>query len=316
MSEGIIYSINGPIVKAKGMEKSAMLDLVEVGNDMLIGEIISFEGENATIQVYEDNSGMKPGEKVKSRNMPISIALGPGLLGTIYDGIQRPLVRLEELSGSFMKRGEKVTPLRSDIKWKIDSLKKAGDNVIAGAVLFEFEETDLIKHRIMVPPGINGKLTWIAEPGEYSINDEVYRITDEVEGEYKGTLYHYWPARNPRPVKERVLVEKPLLTGQRIIDTFYPIAKGGSCAIPGGFGTGKTMTQHALAKWSDADIIVYIGCGERGNEMTDVLNEFPKLIDPETGKSLMDRTVLIANTSNMPVAAREASVYTGITIAE
>ncbi len=316
MSEGIIYSINGPIVKAKGMEKSAMLDLVEVGNDMLIGEIISFEGENATIQVYEDNSGMKPGEKVKSRNMPISIALGPGLLGTIYDGIQRPLVRLEELSGSFMKRGEKVTPLRSDIKWKIDSLKKAGDNVIAGAVLFEFEETDLIKHRIMVPPGINGKLTWIAEPGEYSINDEVYRITDEVEGEYKGTLYHYWPARNPRPVKERVLVEKPLLTGQRIIDTFYPIAKGGSCAIPGGFGTGKTMTQHALAKWSDADIIVYIGCGERGNEMTDVLNEFPKLIDPETGKSLMDRTVLIANTSNMPVAAREISIYTGITIAE
>ena len=315
MSQGRVVSVNGPIVKASGMSSSAMLDLVEVGRDGLIGEIIRFENELATVQVYEENSGLKPGEPVASRQMPISIALGPGLIGSIYDGIQRPLQRLKDLSGAFIRRGEKVFPLPEEKKWSIHPAVEAGTEVRAGELLFELPETGLISHRVMVPPGKGGLLEWIAPEGQYTNDEIVYKIRTGKEV-YEGRLFHYWPARRGRPFIQKAAVDRPLLTGQRIIDTFFPISKGGVAAIPGGFGTGKTMTQHALAKWSDADIIVYIGCGERGNEMTDVLNEFPKLQDPKTGHPIMERTILIANTSNMPVAAREISIYTGITMAE
>jgi len=292
-----------------------MFDLVEVGAEGLIGEIIRFENDLATVQVYEENNGLKPEEPVVSRQMPISIALGPGLIGSIYDGIQRPLQKLKDLSGAFIQRGEKVFPLDEEKKWGAVPAVAQGGSVKAGDLLFEVDESELIKHRVMVPPGKSGELEWIAPAGEYSAGEVVYRLC-EGERVYEGRLFHYWPARRGRPFLEKVAVDRPLLTGQRIIDTFFPISKGGVAAIPGGFGTGKTMTQHALAKWSDADIIVYIGCGERGNEMTDVLNEFPGLQDPKTGRPIMERTILIANTSNMPVAAREISIYTGITMAE
>lgn len=314
--QGVVYSVNGPIVKAKNMASCAMLDLVEVGEQGLIGEIIRFDGDTATIQVYEENTGLKPGEPVVSRQMPISVALGPGMIGNIYDGIQRPLPALQQVSGSLLKRGEKVFSLPVDRQWPVEPVAQPGMQVESGTVVFELQESDLIRHKVMVPPGIFGELSWVAAAGEYPVDSVVYRVALDDGSEYQGKLFHYWPSRQGRPYRAKRDVDAPLLTGQRIIDTFFPISKGGVAAIPGGFGTGKTMTQHALAKWSDADIIVYIGCGERGNEMTDVLNEFPQLKDPRSGKPIMERTILIANTSNMPVAAREISIYTGITIAE
>ncbi len=313
--KGRIISINGPIVKASGLREAGMLDVVEVGELGLIGEIIRNEGDIATIQVYEDNSGMKPGEPVVSHRRPLSVELGPGLIGSIYDGIQRPLIELEKLSGAFIKRGEKTSALSKTKKWLFEPIAKKGDNVNPGQVIGEIQETGLIKSKIMVPPEISGELTFINKQNEYTIEDIIYKIKTK-DGEKSFTLSNFWPVRIPRPYKEKLGMDAPLITGLRVIDTFFPISKGGTAAIPGGFGTGKTMTQHSLAKWSDADIIVYIGCGERGNEMTDVLNEFPKLVDPKSGRPIMERTILIANTSNMPVAAREVSIYTGVTIAE
>ncbi|MDR2734098.1 MAG: V-type ATP synthase subunit A [Spirochaetota bacterium] len=316
MTEGIITSINGPIVHAVGMADAAMMDLVHVGNLGLIGEIIRFEEGFATIQVYEDNTGMKPGERVVGSGMPMSVALGPGLIGSIYDGIQRPLSVLEAQSGSFLQRGEKVFPLNEERAWPITPCVTVGEEVKPGRLLFEVEETSLVRHRLLVPPGVHGKISSIVPAGAYKVHDQVYTIERADAAPYTGKLFEWWPARKGRPFLAKRAVDKPLLTGMRVIDTFFPISKGGVAAIPGGFGTGKTMTQHALAKWSDADIIVYIGCGERGNEMTDVLNEFPKLKDPKSGKPIMERTILIANTSNMPVAAREISIFTGIAMAE
>lgn len=316
MSEGRIVSVNGPIVKAEGLPDSAMMELVHVGNAGLTGEIIRFEQSLATIQVYEDDTGMQPGEPVLGTGMPISLALGPGLLGGIYDGIQRPLSALEAHSGQFLLRGEKIFPLNETKRWEVVPCARAGTRVRSGDLLFEIEETELVRHRVILPPGLEGELEYLAPAGAYGVQDVVWRIRDQLGRQREGRLFHWWPARKGRPYRGKRPVDKPLLTGLRIIDTFFPISKGGVAAIPGGFGTGKTMTQHALAKWSDADVIVYIGCGERGNEMTDVLNEFPKLKDPKSGRPLMDRTILIANTSNMPVAAREISIFTGIGMAE
>lgn len=313
--KGRIININGPIVKAEGLREAGMLDVVEVGNEGLFGEIIRNEGNIATIQVYEDNSGMKPGEPVISHRRPLSVELGPGLIGSIYDGIQRPLIELEKLSGAFIKRGEKTNALSTKKKWYFTPLVDKGIKINPGMSIGEVQETGLIKTKVLVPPEVEGELTFINKEGEYTINDVIYKIKTK-NGIKEFTLSNFWPVRIPRPYKEKLGMETPLITGLRVIDTFFPISKGGTAAIPGGFGTGKTMTQHSLAKWSDADIIVYIGCGERGNEMTDVLNEFPKLVDPKSGRPLMERTILIANTSNMPVAAREVSIYTGVTIAE
>ena len=316
MTKGTIISVNGPIVHAVGMADAAMMDLVFAGELGLIGEIIRFEEGHATIQVYEDNTGMKPGERVLGSGMPMSVALGPGLIGSIYDGIQRPLSVLEEQSGPFLQRGEKVFPLDEERQWAVVPCAEVGEEIKPGKLLFEVQETPLVKHRILVPPGVSGKLVSIVGAGEYRIRDTLFVIEREDESKYPGTMFEWWPARKGRPFLAKRAVDKPLLTGLRVIDTFFPISRGGVAAVPGGFGTGKTMTQHALAKWSDADIIVYIGCGERGNEMTDVLSAFPKLKDPKSGRPLMERTILIANTSNMPVAAREICIFTGIAIAE
>ncbi len=311
---GIVISVNGPIVKARGLEGVSMLDIAEVGPDRLIGEVIKLDGDIAIIQVYEDNTGLKPGNEVISSGRPLSVLLGPGLISNIYDGIQRPLVDIANILGSYIKKGVKVSPLDVTRKWQFNPTVQAGGQIEEGAVIGEIQETPSVLHRIIVPPGVSGRLDWIAGEGLYTIEEEIYRVTGSVN--YSGRLSTYWPVRKKRPFKNRKKSGIPLITGQRIIDTFFPIAKGGTAVIPGGFGTGKTMTQHALAKWCDADIIVHIGCGERGNEMTDVLNEFPRLVDPRTGRPLMERTVMIANTSNMPVPAREVSIYTGITIAE
>ena len=297
------------------MAKAKMHEMVEVGNESLIGEIIRLEGDVATIQVYENTSGIKPKEEVFGTGAPLSAELGPGLLGNIYDGIQRPLEFIHEKTGPFIKRGTKTEALHPDKPWPFVPKMKVGAKVVAGDIIGTVKETDLIEHRILVPPTVQGKLVEIAEKGEYTIKDTISKV--EADGKQIDLqMAQKWPVRKPRPHKQRLLPSVPLITGQRIIDTFFPIAKGGTATIPGGFGTGKTVTQHQLAKWSDADIIVYIGCGERGNEMVDVLTSFPELRDPRTGKPLMDRTVLIANTSNMPVSAREASIYTGIMIGE
>ena len=297
------------------MAKAKMHEMVEVGNERLIGEIIRLEGDVATIQVYENTSGIKPKEEVFGTGAPLSAELGPGLLGNIYDGIQRPLEFIHEKTGPFIKRGTKTEALHPDKPWPFVPKMKVGTKVVAGDIIGTVKETDLIEHRILVPPTVQGKLVEIAEKGEYTIKDTISKV--EADGKQIDLqMAQKWPVRKPRPHKQRLLPSVPLITGQRIIDTFFPIAKGGTATIPGGFGTGKTVTQHQLAKWSDADIIVYIGCGERGNEMVDVLTSFPELRDPRTGKPLMDRTVLIANTSNMPVSAREASIYTGIMIGE
>jgi V/A-type H+-transporting ATPase subunit A len=292
-----------------------MMDMAEVGPYRLIGELIRFQNEIAVIQVYEDNTGLKPGDTVTTSGRPLSVLLGPGLISNIYDGIQRPLISLEQLTGSFITKGVKASPLDVDRKWSVDITAFAGEEIKSGMVIGVIMESEAVLHRIMIPPGVSGIIEYIATSGSYTIEDEIYRIKTE-RGIFSGKLANYWPVRKPRPFREKKKSTVPLITGQRIIDTFFPIARGGTAAIPGGFGTGKTMTQHALAKWCDAEIIVYIGCGERGNEMTDVLNEFPKLVDPRSGRPLMERTVMIANTSNMPVAAREVSIYTGVTIAE
>lgn len=313
MIEGKITRISGPIVYAEGLDGCGLYDVVDVGEAKLIGEIIRLQQGKATIQVYEDDTGMHVGEKVVSNQRPLSVRLGPGLVGTIYDGIQRPLKSMYDNAGAFLLPGLRTEPLDCAQKWKFTPTLKAGDPIAPGVVLGEVPETSSVKHKIMVPPYIRGRsLVKIAEAGSYTIEEEIAE-TDLGEKIY---LAQYWPVRKPRPYAQKMTVSQPLVTGQRVIDVFFPLSKGGTAAIPGGFGTGKTMTQHAVAKWCDADLIVYIGCGERGNEMTDVLTEFPSLIDPRTGRSLMERTILIANTSNMPVAAREVSLYSGITLAE
>lgn len=313
---GKITRVNGPIIEAENMGSAGMLEVVEVGDQHLIGEIIRTNGENATIQVYENTSGLKPGGIVTPTGRPLSLKLGPGLLQNIYDGIQRPLEDIAQKSGYYIQRGEKTEPLDVEKYWDFQPVATTGQTLQQGEIFGTVQETGSIVHKLMVPPTISGTVATIKSAGQYRIDDVVCTLTTPQGKEIPLTMAQYWPVRKPRPVSGRVAMGKPLLTGLRVIDTFFPITQGGTAAVPGGFGTGKTMTQHALAKWCDADIIVYIGCGERGNEMTGVLREFPELIDPRTGRSLMERTILIANTSNMPVAAREVSIYTGITIAE
>ena len=311
-----IFSINGPVVKVKASKSFSMQEMVYVGEKRLIGEVIRVTGEFTTIQVYEGTTGLKPGEPVEGTGAPMSATLGPGILDNIFDGIERPLKKLEELSGAFIADGANVTSIDTQKKYTCTITVSVGDKLSAGDIYCTCPETELITHKCMLSPlSKGGEVVWCADDGEYTVNDTVVKIKTPL-GEQELTLCQKWPIRTPRPCKERLPGTRPLITGQRIIDTVLPIAKGGTAAIPGGFGTGKTMTQHQLAKWCDADIIVYIGCGERGNEMTQVLEEFSELIDPHTQRPLTDRTVLIANTSNMPVAAREASIYTGITLAE
>ncbi|HHV61551.1 MAG TPA: V-type ATP synthase subunit A [Firmicutes bacterium] len=309
---GIINKISGPIVGCRNVKHARMLEHVWVGPERLMGEIIKLEGETATIQVYENTEGLKPGAEVYGTGQLLAVELGPGLVGQIFDGVERPLEIIRERHGSFIARGANVPPLNPDRKWGVSVLVKAGDELAGGAIVATIQETSTIEHRIMLPPDVSGRVVFAASDGEYSIDDVIVRL----DGGYEVRCRTRWPVRRRRPYARRLGPHVPLVTGQRVIDTFFPIAKGGVAAIPGGFGTGKTSMQHQLAKWSDADLIVYVGCGERGNEMTEVLSDFPELVDPRTGKSLMERTILIANTSNMPVAAREASIYTGITIAE
>lgn len=310
-----IKEINGPVVKVKDAKGVFMNEMMKVGELGLTGEVISMDGDLATVQVYEETSMLKPGEPVEKTDEMLSVALGPGLLGSIFDGIQRPLNELIEKTGSFIGRGINSFGLDTSKYWDVSFKKKEGDEVNAGEVLAEIQETEHLVHKVMIPPNIKGKIKEIKNDGSYKVTDIIAKIETK-DGVKELKMYQEWPVKISRPVKKRLEPNIPLITGQRVIDMFFPISKGGTAAIPGGFGTGKTVTQHRLAKWSDADIIVYIGCGERGNEMTEVLEEFPELKDPKTGASLMDRTVLIANTSNMPVSAREASIYTGITIAE
>ena len=314
---GQIKRISGPVVEASNMKGAKLYEVARVGLDKLVGEIIKLEEDIATIQVYEQTEGVRPGEPVERTFLPLSVELGPGILTQIFDGIQRPLPVIEELTGSFISRGIDIPALDKEKEWKLKLTVKVGDEVQAGDIIATVQETPAIEHRILIPPDIKpGKVAWLIKPGEYNIEEIICRITTNDGSEEELKMYHRWPVRIPRPVKQKLPATIPLITGQRIFDTFFPIAKGGTAAIPGGFGTGKTVSQHQLAKWSDAKIVVYVGCGERGNEMTDVLEVFPELVDPYTGGPLMDRTTLIANTSNMPVAAREASVYTGVTIAE
>jgi V/A-type H+-transporting ATPase subunit A len=313
---GQVRRVNGPVIEATGVTDAMMLELVRVGEVRLVGETIKLAGESAIIQVYEDTTGIAPGDNIYGSGSPLSVELGPGLIGTIYDGIQRPLEHIRNLSGSFIERGISLPSLDRDRKWRFrPAALKTGQEVRAGMVLGTVQETEGVEHRILCPPGLGGTLKSLAGEGDYTVSEPIGAVRNGI-GETPLYLMHRWPIRTPRPIRERLPVSHPLITGQRVIDTLFPVALGGTVAIPGGFGTGKTMTQHAIAKWCDASIIVYIGCGERGNEMTDVLTEFPKLIDPRTGRSLMERTVLIANTSNMPVSAREASIYTGATLAE
>ena len=311
-----VYSVNGPVVKIKDTKDFAMLEMVYVGDKKLIGEVIGINEKFTTIQVYESTTGLKPGEPVVGSGSPMSATLGPGILSNIFDGIERPLKKLQESSGAFISEGSVVTVLDEEREFDVTLKVKAGDIVKGGDIYVTCPETPLIEHRCMISPYLSGKITWVAENGKYTINDKVAELETDDGTIIPLTLCQKWPIRQARPVKERLSINRLLVTGQRVIDTICPIAKGGTAAVPGGFGTGKTMTQHQLAKWCDADIIVYVGCGERGNEMTQVLEEFGELIDPKSGKHLTDRTVLIANTSNMPVAAREASIYTGITLAE
>ncbi len=314
MASGTIVKVAGPLVIAEGMRDANMFDVVRVSEQKLIGEIIEMHGDRASIQVYEETSGLGPGEKVESTGMPLSVELGPGLIGSIFDGIQRPLERIMEVSGTNLERGVDVPKLDREKKWHFTPAVAVGDTVKFGDTLGTVDETHIVKHKIMAPKGADGVVADIKE-GDFSLEDTVCTIRTE-KGDMPVSLMQRWPVRVGRPYKKKLSPDIPLVTGQRVIDTFFPIAKGGVAAVPGPFGSGKTVVQHQLAKWAAADIIVYIGCGERGNEMTDVLNEFPELRDPRTGSSLMERTVLIANTSDMPVAAREASIYTGITIAE
>ena len=314
MSTGTIKKVAGPLVIAEGMRDANMFDVVRVSSQRLIGEIIEIHGDEASIQVYEETSGLGPGEPVESMGVPMSVELGPGLITSIYDGIQRPLDDIMKISGNNLKRGVEVASLKRDKKWEFVPVAKAGDEVEAGDVLGTVQETIVVQQKIMVPYGVKGTVKEI-KAGTFTVEEVVAVIATE-KGDKELTMMQRWPVRKGRPYQKKLPPVKPLVTGQRVIDTFFPIAKGGVAAVPGPFGSGKTVIQHQLAKWAEADIVVYIGCGERGNEMTDVLNEFPELKDPKTGQSLMERTVLIANTSDMPVAAGEASIYTGITIAE
>jgi V/A-type H+-transporting ATPase subunit A len=316
MSSNPIYGINGPVVTVKASKNFSMNEMVYVGNDKLTGEVIGITDKFTTIQVYENTTGLRPGEPVISTGHPLSVTLGPGMLSNIYDGIQRPLQNIMDKCGAFIDKGISVSPLDDKKEWDVTVLAKKGDKLKAGDVYATCPETSLIVHKCMVPPGISGEVVTCAPSGKYRINDTIIELRDDLGETHKLTLCHVWPIREARPFEKRIPIDRPLVTGQRIVDAMFPVAKGGAAAIPGGFGTGKTMMQHQLAKWCDADIIVYIGCGERGNEMTQVLQEFGELIDPKSHKPLTDRTILIANTSNMPVAAREASIYTGITIAE
>ncbi len=311
---GRIIKVSGPLIVAEGMRNCKMFDVVRVSENNLIGEIIELRDDRASIQVYEETSGLGTGEKVVSTEAPLSVELGPGIISGIYDGIQRPLTKLVETSGDRIDRGVDMPALDHKKKWNFEPKVKAGDNVVAGDIIGVVQETKVVEHRIMVPYGVEGVVKSVKK-GEHTIDDDICVITT-AKGDVKVKMYQKWPVRKGRPFQNKMYPVAPLITGQRTIDTFFPVAKGGAACIPGPFGSGKTVVQHQLAKWSDADIIVYVGCGERGNEMTDVLNEFPELIDPKTGEALMKRTVLIANTSDMPVAAREASMYTGITIAE
>ena len=315
MITGNIIKIAGPVIVGNGMKGTQMYEMVKVGNDNLIGEIIELEGDTATIQVYEETAGMKPGEPIESTGGPLSVELGPGIIGSIFDGIQRPLEKIKFLTGDYLQRGVSVPSLDKEKKWTFDPILTAGSEVKGGDILGEVQETSAILQKIMVPPSVEGKLISIVSKGDYTVEEEIAEV-ETSKGIIKIPMMQKWPVRVGRPYKQKLDPDIPLVTGQRAQDTFFPVAKGGTSAMPGPFGSGKTVTQQQLAKWADADIIVYVGCGERGNEMTEVLKEFPKLEDPKTGKPLMDRTVLIANTSNMPVAAREACVYTGITIAE
>ncbi|RKX99211.1 MAG: V-type ATP synthase subunit A [Spirochaetes bacterium] len=312
---GKVKRVNGPIVIGESITPPRMLDVAEVSEYHLVGEIMRIDGKYFTIQVYEDTTLVRPGDNIYGTGMPLSVELGPGLLGMIYDGIQRPLESIREVHGAFIKRGSHPPSLNREKKWHFIPSKKEGDKVKGGEIIGEIQETPLIKHKIMLPPEYKEGIIKKLEEGDYTI-EETVGIIELEDREEEIKLYQRWPVRKPRPVKEKLNVSDLLVTGQRVIDTLFPLPKGGTCAVPGGFGTGKTMVQHQLAKWSNADVIVYIGCGERGNEMTDVLLHFPQLTDPNTGHPLMERTILIANTSNMPVAAREASIYTGVTIAE
>ncbi|MDD5832037.1 MAG: V-type ATP synthase subunit A [Clostridiales bacterium] len=315
MSKGVIKKVAGPLVIAKGMRDASIRDVCRVSDKNLTGEIIEIHGDEASIQVYEETSGLGPGEPVESTGIPMSVELGPGIISSIYDGIQRPLEKIKEVTGSnLLQRGVSVPSLDRDKKWHFTPVAKAGDKVVYGDVLGTVQETEVVLHKIMVPKGADGTIVRITE-GDYTVTEDIAVISTD-KGEVPVQLMQKWPVRVGRPYKTKLSPDMPLISGQRVVDTLFPIAKGGVAAVPGPFGSGKTVVQHQLAKWADAEIVVYIGCGERGNEMTDVLNEFPELKDPRTGKSLMERTVLIANTSDMPVAAREASIYTGITIAE
>ena len=313
LTDAIVTRISGPVVAAKGLEGARMFDIVRIGEMGLVGEIIRLEGNTAQIQVYEDTTGLKPGEKIVNTNRPLSLQLGPGLLTSIFDGIQRPLDVLRKESGDFISRGKMIPALDQKKKWDFIPVKKKGEQVAPGEIIGEVQETPLIKHKIMIPHNLSGELVDISE-GQFTVNDNVAAVKNSKTTDIG--LSSWWTVRTPRPVLRKLPPEEPLITGQRVIDTFFPMAKGGTGAIPGPFGSGKTVIQQQLAKWADSEIIVYIGCGERGNEMCDVLTSFPKLIDPKSKRPLMERTILVANTSNMPVAAREASIYTGITMGE
>jgi len=312
---GKVYRVVGPVVEMEEVSSLRMLDMVEVGDEHLIGEVVRLKNDRAFVQVYEDTTSIKAGDPVYSEGFPLYVELGPGLLGNIYDGIQRPLQVIKDQEGVYISRGVHVTPLDHKKKWHFVPSVKAGDVLSPGQVIGEVQEAPLVKHRILLAPDIQGKLNWVSAEGDYCLDDKI-GVVSSAQGEREIFLFQRWPVRKARPYKERFSVNEPLVTGQRVIDTLFPIAKGGCVAVPGGFGTGKTVIQHQVAKWSDADIVIYVGCGERGNEMTDVLMNFPNLIDPRTQRPLSERTIFIANTSNMPVAAREASIYTGITLAE
>ena len=312
----VIYGINGPVVTVKNTDSFEMMEMVHVGKQKLVGEIIGITDDITTIQVYEETTGLKPGDPVEGTGAPMNVLLGPGIIDNIFDGIERPLKAIEEEAGAFINRGSSVSALDDKKLWNVTMKVKVGDKLEGGQIYATLPETPIIEHRLMVPPELSGEVVKVNPNGEYKLFDTVVVIKDDEGVEHNLTLCQQWPIRTSRPVKERLTSSVPLITGQRVIDTLFPIAKGGTAAIPGGFGTGKTMTQHQLAKWCDADIIIYVGCGERGNEMSQVLEEFSELIDPKSQRPMTDRTVLIANTSNMPVAAREASIYTGITLGE
>ncbi len=315
MDQGIVVKVSGPLVVADKMAQARMYDVVRVGEQRLVGEIIEIHGDLASIQVYEETGGIGPGEPVYLTGQPLSVELGPGLIESIYDGIQRPLDAIQKKVGDFLLRGVDAPGLSREKKWTFRPLKKVGDKVSGGDIIGEVPETELVTQRIMIPPHVSGEIVSIEE-GSYTVEETVCRVRDEEGTMHEISMMQRWPVRIPRPYQKKLVPIEPLVTGQRVVDTFFPVGKGGTACVPGPFGSGKTVIQHQLAKWADADVIVYVGCGERGNEMTDVLMEFPELLDPRSGKPLMERTVLIANTSNMPVAAREASVYTGITIGE